>query len=97
MKVIKVIVDELPDGCTGCPYMYLDDDDSLICFALPVSEKDNLILSGEFVIPDIILRPDWCPLIDMNKIESFVYWKDEDTLAQTDELFESEEENQPTP
>ena len=62
MEVLKVIVDELPDGCHDCPYMYLGFDGSLICFARPVGEQDNLILSGEFIRPDKIPRQDWCPL-----------------------------------
>lgn len=70
MEIVKVVIKgELPSDCLKCPYLYSDVDDSLICFALPVSEHDNLILDGEFVIPDKIPRPDWCPLITLKENE----------------------------
>ena len=60
MKVIKVIVDELPEGCYLCDLMSY------------VSEGDNLDdifqichVTGK-TLTDISKRPDWCPLVTEN-------------------------------
>ena len=63
MKIIKVIVDEVPISCYYCPYMIYDDEaDGYICLAKIVSEFDNLIT-------DTHARPDWCPLIAGTLVE----------------------------
>ena len=70
MKIIKVIVDELPKTCGECPYAlvddWADDEDGLVyfCSAMPVlpdNVKDNSL--GDIVLADHC-RPDWCPLED---------------------------------
>ena len=65
MKILKVIVDEVPEGCAGkatqpnhhpepCEFMMVGD--GLWCFITNKSvEVDNDPFNGE--------RPDWCPLI----------------------------------
>ena len=57
MKIIKVIVDEMPENCYCCPYSIYDDESSeYVCLAMIVSTVDNLI-------SDMYARPDWCPLV----------------------------------
>jgi hypothetical protein len=54
MKVIKVIVDKLPEGCTNC-----DFDDYMADNAL----GECMILGREFEPGNSFLCPDWCPLV----------------------------------
>lgn len=55
MKVIKVIVDKLPEGCTNC-----DFDDYMVDNAL----GECMILGKEFEPGNSFLCPDWCPLVE---------------------------------
>lgn len=58
MKVIKVIVDELPNSCNLCPFS-LQDDGYHFCCARSLLEDEH-----ELTMKNIIQeRPDWCPIM----------------------------------
>lgn len=59
MKIIKVIVDKLPDSCDNCDYLYFDGKPVAypICGAL-LREHDKI---EEIFVNDKL--PDWCPLV----------------------------------
>jgi hypothetical protein len=53
MKVLKVIVDELPDSCQECKF--LDDMTGVGHWCM---------VDGDYrEPPDTAVRPDWCPLM----------------------------------
>ena len=49
MKIIKVLVDELPDSCGIC------------CFLSDYANEYCVVMENK-PIPKNIDRPDWCPL-----------------------------------
>jgi hypothetical protein len=51
MKVIKVVVDELPEGCLHCLFL-----DMVYGNECPLNDKK---------IDNIHTRPDWCPLMTL--------------------------------
>jgi hypothetical protein len=70
MKVIKVIVDELPESCGCCPYTIYDAElDGDICMAMISGEIDNRLYTSIYTANP---RPVWCPLITTDKLLSDV-------------------------
>jgi hypothetical protein len=58
MKVRKVIVDELPESCNGCPFSLQGNGEYFCC------TRNVLLEQSELSIENMIhKRPDWCPLI----------------------------------
>ena len=57
-KIDRVVIrGEKPKSCNECPYSIYDaESDGYICYAMVVSEQDNLIT-------DTHTCPDWCPLV----------------------------------
>ena len=53
MKVIKVIVDELPKGCNWCPFVVVANH--LMCIAI--------VKTLGYVDDPMTDRPGWCPLV----------------------------------
>jgi len=68
MKILKVVVDELPDGCSGCPYSrpldeFVTENDKYQYFCLSKNmEKpgDTQLLTMQNMFNQ---RPSWCPLV----------------------------------
>ena len=54
MKVLKVIVDELPDGCNQCPLLVMGA--KIMCIT------NRKTIAHSIDSPEISMRPDWCPL-----------------------------------
>ena len=52
MKVIKVIVDAMPENCVNCPYLEV--------VTVQIGEKCSFNWQK---IDDSLVRPDWCPLM----------------------------------
>jgi len=63
MKIIKIIVDKLPDNCRDCGlfhtwYWRERNEDWFVCYA---SQK-NICKAETIFKKPVIERPDWCPL-----------------------------------
>jgi hypothetical protein len=59
MRIIKVIVDEVPNSCLNCPRFDFDFK------GLFKRERPYcLITGGDILIDYKKSRPDWCPLIN---------------------------------
>lgn len=74
MKVIKVIVDELPKNCCTC---FLVGDDSSFGYCLAGEE-----LESDY----FIRRPDWCPLVDVRRLDCVYQWDEHDIHSLDDVL-----------
>lgn len=61
MKILKVIVDEMPKGCGDCSfcYWYMINPDDEIRSDMWCELVDKAVLSKDFTA-----RPDWCPLVE---------------------------------
>ena len=72
MKVLKVIVDELPEGCENCIYGRIVASEQLYamhkfldvrwCNAAQKMIFDDSLVDG---------KPDWCPLVVEPKLTNF--------------------------
>ena len=60
MKVLKVIVDEVPKGCGDCQFLHKWERGRSILF--------DCDATFEGFIDDLETRPDWCPLITAEQI-----------------------------
>ena len=58
MEVLKVIVDEMPEGCFEC---------DLMSAILPPSCQAYMTHGQFTLIPDVYTRPVWCPLVTVDK------------------------------
>lgn len=80
MKIIKVVVDELPDNCNGCKYY-----DRWL-------EYCHIVNKG---YSDSHIRPDWCPLERDKEIVNQEYYRkfyaDQQALTELYRKAESEE------
>lgn len=65
MKIIKIVVDKLPNGCKKC--MFAGD-------FYDMGNYDCFIEGMESVINYIDTRPDWCPLEEREHILSKDCW-----------------------
>ena len=61
MKIIKVIVDELPEDCGRCNFarQLLHEEDRFADFWYVCSAMGVLITDDEYIYQ----RPNWCPLV----------------------------------
>ena len=62
MKVIKIVVDEIPCCCGGKPAKDNPKFHPNPCDGLAFGADTWCIYTGE-TIPDTNIRPDWCPLV----------------------------------
>ena len=62
MKVIKVIVDELPEYCAECRYR-----------EVVTAQRGEKCRFGWHKIDDSLIRPDWCPLMPKDELTSTGY------------------------
>jgi hypothetical protein len=69
MKVIKVIVDELPENCTVCQFSNWRQKGRLL-------ECDCM---NKLIDHDIgwSTRPDWCPLVELDYDKLIEIWRDD--------------------
>lgn len=61
MKIIKVIVDELPEGCRLCQFRLYDTIYRMHICNLTGQEIDDLIVEKQ-------TRPEWCPLMTHKRL-----------------------------
>lgn len=80
MKILKIIVDEIPKSCWYCPYALMDDDTVFYCSALPVSPLDNALNEHNLYVA----KPDWCPLVTEKTDEEFFYKYREEFMESED-------------
>ena len=59
MKIIKVIVDELPESCFHCRGAYDDPVNGYMC---------NVMIKVLYPKDDFDKRPDWCPLVTQEQV-----------------------------
>lgn len=80
MKVIKVIVDRLPETCEDCIYGRIIDDDESQAFKLLDMRWCHARQKMIFDESKIDGRPDWCPLVTVEYVKSFSdkSWLDSD-------------------
>ena len=61
MKIIKVLVDELPSKCVFCSFSRLESIKAVLVFGCNATDKIIATTKNEYSLEDID-RPDWCPL-----------------------------------
>jgi len=71
MKVIRVIVDMLPESCNICPFSLperQEEDHLYFCCARSILTEEY-----ELSIKNMVdKRPDWCPLVTMDELSTDV-------------------------
>ena len=90
MRIIKVVVDELPMNCNQC--LYFDADSYSSCLLTRQKGRGNWITYSR-VVTDT--RPDWCPLLSINPPGEWSYKRGLKSLKLLDllqELTDSESE-----
>jgi len=70
MKIIKVVVDKVPQSCESCPYFdkviyekSLDDEKYVVFVKCNLFAYKRLTFEGFGNIRKLLSRPDWCPLV----------------------------------
>jgi hypothetical protein len=78
MKVVKVIVDELPETCRDCHFMeYVSFSAN---FDNPVSDVFWCEAKGESICEavefhkDPVNKPNWCPLVALSDIDGNIVY-----------------------
>jgi hypothetical protein len=66
MKIIKVIVDELPESCNICPFS-MPGYDNYFCLVRSALDENNYITMENMVHT----RPDWCPLLEEKDLTKY--------------------------
>jgi len=64
MKILKVVVDELPKSCSDCPYPYgVQNEIDWFCGIMQTAaEEDEMGETDDYSANNYRDRPDWCPL-----------------------------------
>ena len=65
MKVLKVIVDRLPENCWDCPFPWGGSDPSWQCSIMEMQEGSKNPEDWDIKMDT---RPDWCPLMTMKRL-----------------------------